>query len=595
MKRAHAMPFGASLESDGITRFRLWAPTTEHVTLWLRDHVGERELPMQRRGDGWFERREPDARPGSRYAFLVNGDERRLPDPASRFQPEDVHAPSEVIDPQAFSWEDEDWRGRRWEETILYELHVGTFTPEGTFAGVVERLDALAELGVTAIELMPMTGFAGTRNWGYDSVLPYAPSACYGRPEDLKRLVVEAHRRDMMIFLDVVYSHFGPEGNYLNRYAPQFFTERHQTPWGTAIDFDGEHSRTVRDFFIHNALYWLKEYHVDGLRLDAVHAIHDTSDPDILTEIAVAVRAAVPSDRHAHLVLENDENAARYLCDGGARADCYEAQWSDDVHHALHVLLTGEQAGYYGDYVDAPMRHLGRALTEGFAYQGERSVYRGGAVRGEPSSHLPPTAFVDFLQNHDQVGNRAFGERITRVAPPQAVRAAVAVLLLAPSIPLLFMGEEWGASTPFVFFCDFRPELARQVAEGRWRELERVPNPSARQTFDACVLRWDEIARPPHREWLAFYRDLLATRRREIVPRLPGTKGGHARFRGIGGRELFAAWKLGDGSWLVLAANLSADHVEAFDVPSSARRLFATHERSGATSPPWSVQWFLQS
>lgn len=599
MRRVHAMPFGTRIDDDGSSRFRLWAPAAKHVTLWLRGTNGERECAMQPTEAGWFEIDAHDAPAGSRYAFRIDDDERRVPDPASRFQPEDVHAASELVDPESFLWEDEGWRGRPWEEAIIYELHIGAFTPAGTFAALAERLDALAELGVTAIQLMPVGDFPGTRNWGYDGVLPFAPDAGYGRPEDLKRLVVEAHRRGLMLLLDVVYNHFGPDGNYLHRYAPQFFTDRYGTPWGDAVNFDGEGSRQVRDFFMHNALYWLEEYHLDGLRLDAVHAIVDASEPDILDELAASVRRAMPPDRHVHLILENDHNAAHYLWDRRSARHAYDAQWNDDAHHALHALLTGERSGYYIDYADDPMRHLGRTLGEGFAYQGEVSRYRGGARRGEPSRHLPPVAFVTFLQNHDQVGNRAWGERITRLATPDALRAAVAILLLAPSPPLLFMGEEWGASTPFLYFCDFHPELAALVAKGRRTEFGDSPDPNALETFAASMLRWEEREHPDHTRWLAHYRDVLRVRRREIVPRLRGMNGNEAQAAATGAGGLRAQWRLGDGSRLTLLANLAAAPLAGMHAPSPAQRIFVVSDPDAADArggelPPWSVQWWLE-
>ena len=344
----------------GGVRFRLWAPEAPVLALVLQGAQGEQILPMMRTHNDWFDIVARDAEPGCRYGFQL-GDGLRVPDPASRYQPEDVHGLSEVIDPNAYLWKDEAWRGRPWAEAVIYELHVGTFTRAGTFRAAIEKFDHLAGLGVTAIELMPVADFPGRRNWGYDGVLPFAPDASYGRPEDLKALVDAAHARGLMVFLDVVYNHFGPEGNYLHRYAPQFFSERHRTPWGAAINFDGAGSRTVRDFFIHNALFWLEEYHFDGLRLDAVHAISDDARPDILEELATAVHAGPGRERHVHLVLENDHNAAHYLeRDGAGRPRHYVAQWNDDVHHALHVIVTGEREGYYADYADAPLRHLGQ-------------------------------------------------------------------------------------------------------------------------------------------------------------------------------------------------------------------------------------------
>jgi malto-oligosyltrehalose trehalohydrolase len=565
---------------------------------------------MRAESGGWFRAEVSEAGPGSRYRYRID-DDFLVPDPASRFQPDGVHGASEVIDPRAFEWTDEGWHGRAWEEAVLYELHVGAFAERGDFADVAQHLDHLRDLGVTAMELMPVAQCPGKFNWGYDGVLPYAPGCCYGRPEDLKALVQAAHARGLMLLLDVVYNHFGPEGNYLPRYAEPFFTKRRRTPWGAAIDFEGGQSRTVRDFFIHNALYWLEEYHFDGLRLDAVHAIHDASKPDILTELAEAVRERI-EHRQVHLVLENDRNEARLLerdAAGGARL--YSAQWNDDLHHTLHVVLTGEREGYYADYAEHPIRQLGRCLATGFAYQGEPSAFRGGQSRGESSAHLPATAFVSFLQNHDQVGNRAFGERMVRLAAPEAVRAALAVLLLAPSPPLLFMGEEWGCEQPFPFFADFGAALADRVREGRRREFERfpefrdeaararIPDPGARETFRSATLRWEDLRSEGHREWLSYYRRLLEIRRREIAPRIAGVAGKTAGFTEVGATGLQVTWRLRDGGLLQLRAQLAPGPCAGFPAPPRGRVLFTTHddlprllERGGM--PAWSAAWYFE-
>ena len=576
MKHRHAMPFGAEAPGDGNIRFRLWAPGAKQVTLEIDSDAKHAEVSMSALDAGWFEASVPDTPAGTRYAYRAG--DTRFPDPASRFNPDDVHGASMVVDPLAFDWRDGAWSGRPWEQAVIYELHIGTFTPEGTFTAAIGRLDYLAGLGVTALEIMPVADFPGRRSWGYDGVLPFAPDASYGTPEDLKRLVEQAHLRGLMVLLDVVYNHFGPEGNYLHSYAPQFFSPRHHTPWGAAINFDAEGSRTVRDFFIHNALYWAQEYRFDGLRLDAVHAIADDSDPDIVTEIARALRAGPGRDRQIHLVLENDRNQARYLeRDAARRPLAASAQWNDDLHHALHILITGERDGYYEDYAVRPLWYLGRSLAQGFAYQGESSAHRDGKLRGEPSAQLPPAAFISFLQTHDQVGNRALGERLCAIAAPQALRTALACVLLAPAPPLLFMGEEFAASTPFLFFCDFGPELAAAVTCGRRHEFARfecfrdpaaqaaIPDPNDPKTFAASKLRWDEIGRPPHSEWLAFYRELLALRHREIAPRLAGTRSG-GEFVLEDGGVLRVRWTLGDGSLLHLAANFAP-------TPSAPQRL----------------------
>ncbi len=594
---AHAMPFGAELRDDGVA-FRLWAPSRERAAVI----VDGAEHALEPRAGGWFERTVRGARAGSRYAFTFPGVDVRVPDPASRFQPDGVHAPSAVIDPRAFRWHESAWRGRPWHEIVLYELHVGTFTPEGTYAAAAARLDALAELGVTAVELMPLAQPAGDRNWGYDGVLPFAPQRAYGAPDELKAFVDAAHARGLCVFLDVVYNHFGPEGNYLHAFAEPFFTERHHTPWGAAINVDANHAEVVREFFVQNSLYWLREYRFDGLRYDAVHEIRDDAPRPFLDELAARVRAGVEAGREVHLVLENDANEARWL-------GRYDAQWNDDAHHAFHVLTTGETDGYYRDYAREPARLLSRALAEGFAYQGEPSQHRGGAPRGEPSAALPSTAFVDFLQNHDQIGNRALGERISALAPEDAVRAATAVLLLAPAIPLLFMGEEWAASTPFLFFADFGRELALAVTEGRRREFaawpafadparrDRIPDPQDPATMRASVLRWDERAQPGHAAALALHRELLALRAGLIVPRLASGARGDG-YQVLAETAFSVKWRFGDGARLTLIANLGAKHA-VVSYAARGARIFAAGDvpaDADATAlPPWSAGWFLGS
>ncbi len=606
MKRKHEMPFGAECRDDSTIRFRLWAPAAASVRLCLVDR-DDREVEMQALGGGWFELVTRDVRPGRLYNFAI-GRGQRVPDPASRCQPSSVHGPSEVIDPTAFSWQDEKWKGRPWDEAVIYELHVGAFTPEGTFAAVEAKLDYLSNVGVTAIEIMPVSTFPGQRNWGYDGVLPYAPAGVYGRPDDLKHFIDVAHAKNLMVLLDVVYNHFGPEGNYLPLYAPQFFTDRHHTPWGQAINFDGPGSRTVRDYFIHNALYWLEEYHFDGLRLDAVHAIFDDSTPDILTELATTIRSHFGPERHIHLVLENADNAARYLRrDSDHRARLFTAQWNDDIHHALHVLLTGETDGYYGDYADNPAQRLGRCLAEGFGYQGEASIYHNGEPRGEPSRNLPPECFVSFLQNHDQIGNRAFGDRILQVANPAAVRVAMTCLILAPSPPLVFMGEEFGAITPFLFFCDFGPDLAAKVTTGRRSEFARfaafnspeeqarIPDPNSESTFLASKLNWNSLEKPEHREWLRFYTDLLRCRREEVLPRIAAINIGEAEFVVLTSKAILVRWPIRRGGALKLFANFS-DHGISITEGLSGRVLYSTAAdllEKEKELPAYSAAWLL--
>ncbi len=548
---------GAEIRPEGGVRFRLWAPAHERISLSIEPEG--RLVTMRGIGEGWHELTVDEAAAGTLYRFALP-DGRKVPDPASRFQPQDVHGPSEVIDPAAYRWSDQGWTGRPWHEAVLYELHSGAFTEEGTFRAAIGRLDHLASLGVTALEIMPIADFPGRWNWGYDGVLPYAPDSSYGRPEDFKALIEAAHQRGIMVLLDVVYNHFGPEGNYLSTYAPAFFTKRHKTPWGDAVNYDGKQSRPVREFVIENALYWIEEFNLDGLRLDAVHAIEDDSPKHILTELAERVRARAV-DRQVHLVLENEENEAKWLARGAdGKPLQYTAQWNDDVHHVLRTAATGEDKGYYADYL-GDTEKLGRALAEGFAYQGEMMAYRG-EPRGEPSAGLPPTAFIAFIQNHDQIGNRAFGERITAIASPEAVRAIAAVYLLLPQVPMLFMGEEWAASQPFPFFCDFGGDLANAVRKGRRKEFarfpefkdekvrERIPDPQAEATFASAKLRWDEIALEAHPAWLERYRSLLGVRRAEIVPRLASIGGHAAGFEIVGEEAVLVRWRIGGGEEL---------------------------------------------
>jgi maltooligosyltrehalose trehalohydrolase len=610
VRRHYRLPFGAECCGDSAVQFRLWAPKAKTVAVCLGHKDGADPVAMDRADDGWFQLLSPSAAAGTHYSFQIEGG-LRVPDPASRFQPLDVHGPSEVIDPRAFDWQDDTWQGRPWDEAVIYELHVGTFTPEGTFAGLEQRLDYLVELGITAVELMPLADFPGTRNWGYDGVFPFAPDSQYGRPDDLKRLLQSAHQKGLMVFLDVVYNHFGPEGNYLRTYAPQFFTDRYDTPWGDAINFGGAESRVVRDFFVHNALYWLTEYHFDGLRLDAVHAIFDDSETDILTQLAEAVRTAFGSDRRVHLVLENDDNEARYLereCSGHPKL--YDAQWNDDIHHALHVLLTGEKDGHYRDYAENPIRHLGRCLAEGFDGQGEPSPFRENRPRGEPSRDLPPTAFVSFLQNHDQVGNRPLGERIVRLADARAIKAVMALLLLAPSPPLLFMGEEFGADTPFLFFCDFGPDLATAVAEGRDKKFAllsgfqgqsaraQIPDPNAESTFLCSRLDWNSLGEPSHQVWSEFYRTLLDVRKQAIVPLLTVIREGESTFETLGELGLMATWNLKADGKLGLLANLGGEQLSGVTAPDG-ELLYATDKSLAGMlnehkMPAWSVAWLLK-
>ncbi|MEP7104554.1 MAG: malto-oligosyltrehalose trehalohydrolase [Chloroflexota bacterium] len=484
-------------------RFEVWAPRAQAIELELAG----RRVPLLAQSRGWHAA-EAEARHGTDYAYIVDGD--RLPDPRSPWQPEGVHRHSRTVDHDRFQWGDQEWRCPPLRDLVLYELHVGTFSPEGTFAGVIAKLDHVLDLGVNAIELMPVAEFAGARGWGYDGVDLWAPHHAYGGPEGLKDLVDAAHRKRIAVVLDVVYNHLGPEGNYLARFGP-YFTDRYSTPWGQALNLDGRDSTPVRDYFVENAQMWVRDYHFDGLRLDAVHAIVDTSAKHILEEL----RERVPRDRF--LVAESDLNDPRLINPVALGGYGLDAQWSDDFHHAIHALLTGETSGYYTDF--GTPDHLATALRRGYVYAGEWSEHRR-RRHGRPHG-LGGDSFVGYSQNHDQVGNRAGGERSAALMSLPRLKMAAALVLLGPFVPLLFMGEEWGASSPFLFFSSHGDRaLARAITEGRVREFKvfgwdasRVPDPQAPATYERSKLNWQEAGTGPHAELADWYRRLARLRR----------------------------------------------------------------------------------
>jgi maltooligosyltrehalose trehalohydrolase len=519
--------YGATLEG-GRAEFRVWAPHARQVTLRL---VSGGDLSMQRVADGTFSVRAP-AQAGDRYFYLVD-EHKPLPDPVSRLLPEGVHGPSAIVDPSAFAWSDQAWRGLELRDYIIYELHVGTFSPEGTFDGVVQRLEYLKSVGISVIELMPVAAFPGRRNWGYDGVSMYAVQESYGGPEGLKRLVNAAHRAGLAVMLDVVYNHLGNEGNYLRLFGP-YFTHHHTTPWGDAINYDDRGCEGVRRYVVENALYWIREYHLDGLRLDATQTIKDDSPLHILAEIQESVqRLARELGRRVCVIAETDENDRRDVLPRGQGGLGMNAVWSDDFHHALHAYVTGEREGYYQDF--GSKEQIVLALNEGFAFQGEPFKFWRGRKRGTPAAGIPLPAHVLCTQNHDQVGNRAGGERLDALAPRGACKLAAALLLLAPETPLLFMGQEYGETSPFQFFTDYGdPALQQAVREGRRKEFEHfvafggeVPDPQDKQTFERSRLQWSVISgqwpvgsgqENPQLEMLEWYRRLIALRRDVVIP-----------------------------------------------------------------------------
>ncbi|MDW4499750.1 malto-oligosyltrehalose trehalohydrolase [Sulfitobacter sp. D35] len=548
--------WGARPVGENAWRFRLWAPGAAKVSLRLpgRDH------PMVRVGQGWFEC-ECGAAEGDAYGFVLP-DGMIVPDPAARRQSGGVHDMSVLVAPPG-SDPREGWAGRAWHEAVIYELHVGTFTDAGTFRAAIDRLDHVAACGFTAIEIMPVGAFPGDRGWGYDVVLPYAVHGAYGSPEDLRALVQAAQARGLMVFLDVVYNHFGPDGNYLSVYAPDFFDPKRQTPWGQAIAYD---RAPVRRFFTENALCWLVEYGFDGLRLDAIDHVRDPhSETEFLLELIAEIRAVLP-DRHVHTMTEDNRNVTHLHERDRCRVTRHTAEWNDDLHNAAHVIATDESEGYYADFAQDPWRLYSRALAEGYAYQGEPTLVDG-RPRGEVSAHLPPDVFVDFLQNHDQVGNRAFGERLSALTSADMLEALTAALLLSPHVPLIFMGEEFAAVTPFLFFADYDGDLGQAVTEGRRREFaefsafasggtSHIPDPVARSTFEASRLDWSEAAKSPGQERIAFIQDLLALRARHVVPHIPDAGPNAGTVLQAEAGAVAVDWRLGDAR-LQLRARLA--------------------------------------
>lgn len=499
--------------------FRVWAPSAQHVEVQVLSPK-DRVVPLQKEQRGYHQALVEKIEPGTLYRYRL-GERKERPDPASRFQPQGVHGPSQVIDPR-FAWNDASWSGLPLRDYLIYEVHTGTFTADGTFEAMIPRLEELKVLGITALELMPVAQFPGTRNWGYDGVYPFAVQNSYGGPEGLKRLVDACHQRGLAVVLDVVYNHLGPEGNYLGDFAP-YFTDRYRSPWGQAINFDGAHSDEVRRFFVENALYWVMEFHVDALRIDAVHAILDFSAKPFLQELAQAVHCqAELLNRRVYLIPESSLNDARLVRAPELSGFGLDAQWNDDFHHALHSLLTGERAGYYEDFGE--IRHLAKALSEGFVYSGEYSSYRR-RHHGNSSVSIPGHRFVVFAQNHDQVGNRPGGERLSRLVSFEAGKLAAGVVLLSPYIPLLFMGEEYGETAPFEYFVSHSDQsLIDAVRRGRREEFTasrwrgKPADPQDESTFLRAKVNHDLRCKGSHRVLLEFYRELIRLRRQ--VPAL---------------------------------------------------------------------------
>ncbi|MBI4424517.1 MAG: malto-oligosyltrehalose trehalohydrolase [Elusimicrobia bacterium] len=595
-----ALSLGARVEAGGV-RLRVWAPRARSVAARLGDGG---ELALARGEAGEWSGFLPGGAAGLRYAFSIDGGAPRA-DPSSRFQPGGVHGFSEAVDP-AFPWTDRGWRGVALRDAVIYEAHVGAFTPEGTYAAMAARLPHLRRLGVTVLELLPLGQCPGRRNWGYDGAYLYAPHAAYGRPEDLRRLVNECHRLGIAVCLDVVYNHIGPEGNYLGEFGP-YFADRYRTPWGPAMNYDWRGSDGVRRWAIENALYWMTEFHIDAFRLDAVNFIYDFSPFHVLAELKAAVaEQARRLGRRAWIVAESDSHDSRMirpLAEGGWGLD---AQWADDFHHGLHALVTGDRGGYFGDY--RGLEDVARALEEGYAFDGRYSPYKQ-RRHGSPAADLPAERFVFCIQNHDQVGNRPEGERLAALAGLEAQKACAALLLAAPQTPMLFMGEEWGERRCFLYFTDHQdPGLAEAVRRGRRAEMRRFDwraepaDPQSARTLARSRLDWSLARRKPHAGVLALYRELGRLR-----ASCPALKGGGLRPRVLHGARWLAFERRGPGgARAALFANLGEQPVDAgTPFPGPWRRVLSTRERrfggpggplggAGGLLPPMSASLFLR-
>ncbi|MCL5497518.1 malto-oligosyltrehalose trehalohydrolase [Escherichia coli] len=557
--------WGAEWLGNGTVRFRVWASAQPSITLRL---AGQ-DLDMRPCSEGWFELTVENVAHGTEYQYVL-ADGMTLPDPASRAQKADVNGPSLVIDPTQYHWQLPQWQGRPWEETVVYELHIGTFTPDGTFRSAIRKLPYLAELGITQIEVMPVSQFGGNRGWGYDGVLLYAPHSAYGTPDDFRAFVDAAHALGLSVVLDIVLNHFGPEGNYLSLLSPDFFDSSRSTPWGAGIAYDVD---AARRYIAEAPLYWLTEFRLDGLRFDAIDQIEDKSEKHILIEIAQRIRQQI-TDRPVHLTTEDSRNIIDlHPRDQNGAAPLFTGEWNDDLHNAVHVLATGETHAYYQDFANAPEKWVARALAGGFAYQGDISAHSG-EPRGVDSRGQPPVAFVDFIQNHDQVGNRALGERLISLAGPERCQLLLAALLLSPHIPLIFMGEEYGETRPFLFFTDFHGDLARAVREGRAKEFAGhsgydgidVPDPNAESTFTLSKLNWQAQQSAEGKAWLALTRELLALRQQHIVPLLTHATGHNGTVVDTDCDFLAVRWTFPDGT-LSMALNLGEHARPVPDLP----------------------------
>ena len=583
-------PIGAWREDHG-TRFRVWAPEHGSVELVLeRDH--RRELrPLSRHEGGYWSATFDDVHAGETYRYRLEGDDARtFPDPASRFQPDGVHGPSQVVDPALFRWTDQEWRAPGREDFVIYELHVGTFSPQGTFRGVVERLPYLAQLGMTAIELMPVGDFPGSRNWGYDGVAIFAPARCYGTPDDLRALVNTAHQHGIAVLLDVVYNHLGPDGAYANVFSPYYFTDRHKSPWGQGVNMDGPHSAEVRAFFIANALHWVDEYHIDGLRLDATHAIHDDGPRHFIEELATTIR--VSAQRPVSVIAEDHRKLEKLVLPARRQGWELDGVWADDLHHQVRVHVAGDREGYYADYTGST-EDIAATIRQGWFLTGRHPTHTGESHGGDAAA-IDPSRFVVCIQNHDQVGNRFDGARLHHQVDEATFRAISAMLFAVPETPLIFQGQEWATRAPFLFFTDHHAELGRQVTSGRRDEFAsfaafadpaqraRIPDPQEQDTFERSRLPWQELQRPEHACMLRLYQRLMGLRATAAPLRASDRDSYDARALDA---ETIVIVRRGGDDTIVIAVRLGGAGSVKVCGNASIRTLLTTEDADLATDP----------
>jgi len=568
-------------------RFRLWAPNAAQVAVQI---AGEKH-PLQKLDGGWWQNDIDAAHPGMDYAFFLNDEALALPDPRSLWQPNGVHGPSRTLDHAAFSWTDLSWQAPPLSRAIIYELHIGTFTPEGTFDAAQTKLDDLRSLGITHVELMPVNSFAGIQGWGYDGVDLFAPHEPYGGPEALKRFVDACHAKGLALLLDVVYNHFGPDGNYLSKFGP-YFTDAHHTPWGDAVNLEDAGSHEVRRFFCDNALMWLRDYHFDGLRLDAVHAYMDRSAINFMEQLASEIQSLQASTGRSYVVIaESDLNDPRLVTAPEAGGYGMDAQWSDDFHHALVTVLTGDRSGYYSDF--GSLADLAKSTRDVFVFDGRFSPYRN-RIHGRPVPNLPATRFLGYSQNHDQIGNRAKGERLAHEVSNGRAKIAAALTLTSPFVPMLFQGEEWAASAPFQYFTNHEEELGKLVSAGRKKEFaafgwdpNQIPDPQSPDSFQHSKLNWDERAHLPHSDMLDWYRQLIALRHSAPDLTTPDLRSVHVRF------SEEAQWLIMERGVITFAFSLAPKPVQLNVRPGSSIALASSTgvhlDATTLTLPPDSV------